>query len=312
MSLESDRFARVTALDRWASDAALAAWAGLDLADLQGSFVSILPFLLDTLETAQFEAADIGADFTDAVAEREGVDAGPRVNRSGFVGVASDGRSLTGLLSQPLVGLFKALAVGVREPVALQWSRDSFDEILTTQVHDAARESEHVALAANTELAGYLRVVEPGACARCIILAGRFYKWNAGFLRHPKCRCNHRPLTKDSEPQSDREIFDQMTTAEQDRAFTKDGAAAIRLGAEPNLVVNARRGMSTPTTIGGREVVATTEGTSKRGLAYQRLTENTTGRKPKTVVRLMPGSLIKFAKDRDDAIRLLKLHGYIL
>lgn len=308
MTLESDRFARVTALDRWASDAVLAAWAGLDLADLQASFVDgVLPVALQSMILAQREAADIGADYVDAVAVREGVDPGPRVSRASFAGVASDGRSLVGLLTNPFRGFLAALALGVQPAPALTVARDSFDEIITTQVQDAAREAENTGMAANTDIAGYLRVVEPGACARCIILAGRFYKWNDGFLRHPRCRCSNRPLTRASEPQSPRELFDKMSRAEQERVFTKPGAEAIRLGAEPNLVVNARRGMTTV-----QNVRTTTEGTTKRGLAYQRLTAGTTGRKPKTVVRLMPESLIQLSKDRDDAIRLLRLHGYIL
>lgn len=304
MTLEVDRFARVTALDRWASDAVLAAWAGLDLADLQGSFVGgVLPASLTVLERAQLEAADIGADYTDEVAAAEGVDPGPRVNRAGFVGVASDGRSLAGLLSQPLVDLFKALAVGVQSGPAVAASRDSIDEIVTTQVHDAAREAEHVGLAANTDLAGYLRVVEPKACGRCVILAGRFYRWNDGFLRHPRCRCSNRPLTRKSEPQDPRELFDRMSPEDQVQAFGVDGARAVRDGADPARVVNARRGMSTTTNgraarvnVFGREVVTTSV------LAGGR----------KAPVRLMPQSIYEIAGgDRDEAIRLLRANQYI-
>ena len=304
MTLESDRFARVAVLDRWASGAALAAWAGLDLADLQGSFVaSVLPSLLESLETAQRESADIGADYTEAVAEAAEVPPGPRVNRSRFAGVASDGRSLPGLLTQPLLGLYRSLAVGIQSGRALAASRVNLDEIVTTQVQDAARESEHVALAANRELAGYLRVVEPGACGRCVILAGRFYRWNDGFLRHPRCRCSNRPLTRESEPQDPRELFDKMSPADQERTFGVDGARAIRDGADPSRVVNARRGMSTTTNgrkarvnVFGREVFTTTE------LAKGR----------KAPVRLMPQSIYELAGgDRDEAIRLLRANQYI-
>jgi hypothetical protein len=174
----------------------------------------------------------------------------------------------------------------------LNRSRDFLDEIVTTQVHDAARESEHVALAANTELAGYLRVVEPAACGRCVILAGRFYRWNDGFLRHPRCRCSNRPLTRESEPQDPRELFNQMSAADQVQAFGADGARAIRDGADPSRVVNARRGMST-TRVNGQDL-ATTVALAKR-----------------RQIRLMPEAIYQLAKDRDDAIRLLKFHQFI-
>ena len=37
---------------------------------------------------------------------------------------------------------------------------------------------------------GYVRMLNPPSC-RCSVLAGRFYRWNNGFLRHPKCDCVH-------------------------------------------------------------------------------------------------------------------------
>jgi hypothetical protein len=276
------------------------------------------------MATAQREAADIGADYTDAVAESQGVDPGPPVNRDAYTGVASDGRSLSGLFAQPLIGLFASLVGGMRPARAIDASRFALDEIVTTQIQDVARVSEQVSLAVKPEFAGYLRTVEPGACGRCIILAGRFYKWNEGFLRHPKCRCDHRPLTRASDPQSPQELFEKMSPADQARAFTKSGAEAIRLGADPGLVVNARRGMSTAAgnrlsrrEVLGRQVYTTTEGTTKRGLAYQRLggkLQKSPGSRYRrtNVTRLMPESILEVATSREDAIRLLRLHAYII
>jgi hypothetical protein len=34
---------------------------------------------------------------------------------------------------------------------------------------------------------GYIRLLTPPSCARCVILAGRFYRWSDGFKRHPNC-----------------------------------------------------------------------------------------------------------------------------
>lgn len=53
----------------------------------------------------------------------------------------------------------------------------------------------------------------------------------------------------------------------------------------------------------GRDVFVTTEGVTKRGIYGK-----TRGKKP---VRLMPESIVSLATDRADAIRLLKLYGYI-
>lgn len=86
-----------------------------------------------------------------------------------------------------------------------------------------------------------------------------------------------------------RAYFESLTAAEQDRAFTKAGAEAIRAGADIAQVVNARSGIYTA---GGRQF--TTVGARRR--------------RP----RLMPEQILREAAgDRDEAVRLLKLHGYL-
>lgn len=70
--------------------------------------------------------------------------------------------------------------------------------------------------------------------------------------------------------------------------FGKAGAEAIREGADMARVVNARRGMYTA---GGRL-----------------FTHESAGRRP----RLMPEQILREADgDRGEAIRLLRLHGYL-
>lgn len=317
---DAERFAALAALDRRVVSNVLELWALLDLADMQGSFEdAVLPEASGLMVEAQAEGAQVGADYVAAEAESLGSSAGARVSPWGFAGAASDGRSLTSLLAQPFVQTLNALSMGAPADLALGFGAESLDRIVTTQIQDAGRTAEAVGIAATPDIKGYLRTVEPKACGRCIVLAGRFYRFNDGFDRHPSCRCSHRPVTRESEPQSDREIFDGLSAAEQERAFTKAGAEAIRLGAEPNMVINARRGMTAaqngrliPKDIGGQRLFTTTEGTSRRGLAYQRLNEGVPRGKKRVPVRLMPESILSLAKDRDDAVRLLRLHGFIL
>lgn len=309
LSLEAERYARVTTLDRKVLAALLVAWGLLDPDDYQGSFTySVLPLLLAQLSAGQQQAADIGADFMDAAATAAGADQGPAVNRQAFAGVASDGRSLAGLLTQPFVKLLSGLAVGVQRPVAQSIAINEIDLIAVTQLHDAARESEQVGLVANREIHGYTRFVEPGACGRCVVIAGRFYRWNEGFKRHPRCRCGHRPWTRSSpRVQDPRELFDSMTPEEQARAFTNAGAQAVRDGADPSRVINARKGMSTVQTSSGRNIAARTD-----AFGQQVFTTRTLVKGRKAPPRLMPASIYELATDRADAIRLLRLHGFIL
>jgi hypothetical protein len=112
--------------------------------------------------------------------------------------------------------------------------------------------------------------------------------------------------------------FDSLSREGQDEVFGAGDAEAIRLGADMNQVVNARRGMQTASLF-GRDVRVTTEGTTTRGLAGQRLGARQTTSKNAddryrraTRVRLMPEQILRDARDRGDAIRLLKQHGYLI
>lgn len=202
------------------------------------------------------------------------------VNVADFAGAASDGRPLTGLMAQAT----NPAGLGV---------------IVRTQLADANRTAESLQIVA-TPRVGYVRMVEPGACSRCIVLAGRFYRWNRGFMRHPNCVCTHIPsLESDSDDfrVNPYEYFNSMSPEEQDRVFTKAGAEAIRDGADMSQVVNARRGMT-------RNGVFTTEGTTS-GHASTVLRP---GQR-----RMTPESIYAQARgNREVAQQLLREHGYIL
>jgi hypothetical protein len=159
-----------------------------------------------------------------------------------------------------------------------------------TQVADAGRVADLTGMTGRGS-PGFVRMVVGATCSRCIVLAGRWYRWNAGFDRHPKCDCVGIPAAEnDIDLRTDpKKVFASMTAVEQDQVFTKAGAQAIRDGADMAKVVNARRGMQT----------------AADGRLY---TTEAAGRRP----RLMPEQIFRDAKDRDDAVRLLRLHGYIL
>lgn len=173
--------------------------------------------------------------------------------------------------------------------------------LVATAVQDAGRNGASLQIAVTPTVTGYVRMLNPPSCSRCTILAGKFYRWNEGFERHPNCDCRHIPSTEalagdlTTDPQA---YFDSLTREEQDRIFTVAGAQAIRDGADMSQVVNARRGMRTAQVF-GRDVLTTTAGTSRRGRAAGR-------------IRLMPESIYAIADgDRDEALRLLRLNGFI-
>jgi len=265
---------------------------------LQASFVdSVLPSLVPSVRRAQESAAGIGSE---AVVAKVGP-ADLSVDPAGFAGFASDGGSLPSLLANPLIETYVDLAAGVPTDVALSHSFDSLDQLLTTQIHDAARSSEQVQMVATEQVTYYVRTVEPGACGRCIILAGKRYKYDRPFLRHPSCRCGleAETETKTTNRPSPAEIFDRMSPTEQAVAFGVANAAAIRAGADIGRVVNAtgsKAGMSTTITDRyGQKLKATYVGAR--------------GKKP----RLTPEGIMRLAgNDRTEMMRLLQRNGFLV
>ena len=178
--------------------------------------------------------------------------------------------------------------------------------LAASAVQDAGRNGASLQMAVTPSITGYVRMLNPPSCSRCAVLAGKFYRWNQGFERHPNCDCRHIPADENTAGDlttSPDGYFESLSRSEQDRIFTKAGAEAIRDGADIGQVVNARRGMA-KAQLFGREAFHTFEGVTRRGVARKAMGSG----RP---VRLMPESLYAVATDRADALRLLKLYGYI-
>lgn len=257
----------------------------------------LVPEAVAVLSTSQATAAASAGIYVDDALEAQGVFAAAegRVIPARFAGVASDGRPLDTLLYEPVISTLSAIHQGQSLARARAHGLMRLDVIGRTQVADAGRAAESTAIAARPKVTGYVRMLSLPSCSRCIILAGRRYRWNQGFLRHPRCDCRHIPVSEDTDDDirtDPKKAFESLSPAEQERAFTKAGAQSIREGADISQVVNARRGMQTATVF-GRTVKTTTEAAGRR-------------------LRLMPEQIfIEANGDRQEAIRLLRLHGYI-
>lgn len=284
-------------------------WRQVAPARIADSWRALIPRLLVVLVGAQQAAAGRSDDYLDAVLGAQDIPSQPRgrTDPRALSRIASDGRDLTGLLYRPVVSTLVGVRDGVAVDRALATGYADLEMIVRTQVADAGRVADQVALTARPAATGYVRMVVGRTCSRCIVLAGQFYRWNTGFERHPRCDCVHVPAAEDTgddirtDPKA---IFEGMSTTEQNRVFTKAGAEAVRTGADINQVVNVRRGMYTAS--GERR---TRVGATRRGLAGQRLG----ARSGRPAIRLMPEEIFRQANgDRDDAIRLLRQHGYII
>lgn len=291
------------------------AWRGVDVNHISESWADALGDLSPVVTGAQFNAALHGSTYSAMTLAQQGVYVPPVefTDPHAFPGYASDGRGLSGLLYSPATSAKSAIAAGAEPVAALKSGRAALDRILSTVVSDAGRQAAGADVVQRTGV-GYVRMLNPPSCSRCVILAGRFYRWNAGFQRHPGCDCVHVASAAGSKQgardegliDDPYEYFKSLDEAEQDRIFTKAGAQAIRDGADISQVVNARRGM----TANGNFTV---EGTSRRGHAAQGLKRGQRRMTPESIYE----DAARFGgrtegERRQYALERLREHGYIV
>ena len=189
----------------------------------------------------------------------------------------------------------------------------SLDLFVQAETIAAGADAASVEIVMEPAWENYVRVLVPPSCDRCTILAGRIYRDLDGFPRHPRCDCQHWPVSSWAEAEAQGLVTDPGIAFErgQVRGLSKADAQAIRDGADIGEIVNAKRGggrrpqgMTDAVTaeVFGRTVKATLNGTTKRA-AWRKA-------HPDLPIRLRPQSIYEHAKDRDDALRLLRLYGY--
>lgn len=232
------------------------------------------------VQAMQILAARAGVQAVRAIAEEQGI--APvmvgAVAAQAFGGNTPNAAPLTALLGQ------------VTAPDA---PIESLGRLVWTLIADAGRDAQAVATVATPTLEGHVRYVNLPACARCVILAGQFYKWSDGFLRHPQCDCVMVPT---SETPPDGFVSDPMEAFRRGgiRGLSKADTEAILAGADIGRVVNVRR-KSAGLSKAGRVLTRTTAGSRRRA----------------GVESLTPEGVFELASDRADALELLRRYGYI-
>lgn len=296
-----EHYRTVQRLQQAALAAAWAAWAQVRPASIESSWRDLTPVLAEAVGAVQLASAAAGSSYSARTLASQGTWRPPDalVDPAAFVGWSSAGAPLASALYSPAPAALQRIAGGAPARQALEYGRTYLEQLVRTQVADTARQAASVDVAARPGV-GYVRMLNPPSCARCVVLAGRFYRWNTGFRRHDACDCVHAASTAGATAAARAEglvddpydYFQSLPEAEQDRVLGKGGAQALRDGADISRVVNARRGASG---------LYTTEGTSKRGFA-----SNLRGR------RLTPDGIYRTAGSREEALVLLERHGYVL
>lgn len=300
-------------------------WGKRPPMDLDAWYEKNVAQLVELTIIGQQRAVATAESYTAEVLDQQGTPVDPIATpvTDGLVGVASDGRTLDGLYYGAIAQVGQQTeAKGAQKAWADGLSK--LHVYMQTQLSDASRAATSLSMVARPRT-GYVRMINPPACSRCVILAGRFYRYNAAFRRHPGCDCAQIISLEDNteDVRTDPvKYFNSLTAEQQDKTFTRAGAEAIRLGADMNQVVNVRRGAAgLDSAVGstgrlqrqnvyGQDLFTSTEGVTRRGVAGKVIRAR--GRDPRTTPRLLPESILEIAESREDAIRLLANNGFMV
>jgi hypothetical protein len=222
--------------------------------DFDRSWQNIGPAALQTVELGRAASVARSVNYTGAVLAETGqdetVEGGLNVSR--FLASAPNGQPMADVLSGAVVQAKVAVKGGATASAALAQAESWLTGVLLTVLADTGRSVVGADIARRPTITGYVRMLNAPSCSRCIILAGRFYRWNDGFLRHPRCDCKHIPAQDADWAKAEGfisdpyEAFKSMSQEQQDRVFGRIEARAIRDGADIYRIENTKlRGLST-------------------------------------------------------------------
>ena len=292
-------------------------WSGMG-ENFDSSFLTVGPHLLAVLDEAQLRVATGALEYVPTVLADTGqtrsltprYDLDPRV----LVGTAGDGLPTEGLAYEAVITAKSSVKQGASVAQALRDGSQFLTAAVGTLLSDTGRTAEKVAMNSRP-VTGYVRMLNPPSCGRCVVLAGKRSKVGVAFDRHPKCDCRNIPASESIAGDllvDPRAHLDSLSDDELAKTLgSRANAQAYRDGADMNQLINAYRksgGVSTAQVF-GRTVKYTTEATTKRGL-YGRAAR-AVGRDPARTPRLMPESIYQIATSKADADRLLQLYGWI-
>lgn len=261
-------------------------WAYISRSDVTGSWErDVAPGLLAVATEGQRRAATEAGTYLARLAELQ-APAAPlaRVTPAGFVGQAADLRPLPSLLDVSRQHSLRLVAQGMPVTEALDSGLTHVQRSVASEVADAGRNADHAAMVATPTMQGYVRFLDLPSCDRCVVLAGRFYRWSSGFQRHPTCDCSHLP----------------SAVANPDPTLLTDPAAALASGLVRGLSQADQQALADGADL-GRVVNAKRTGMTVSGAGVQRR-----GR------RLTPASIYARAgENREMALELLARNGYV-
>lgn len=258
--------------------------------DFDTSWRTIRPEMLAFVQTGRMAAAVSAASYTPQVlAEtKQSLESVGQIIPSAFVAYAPDGRAMDSLLDTAVIRSKMAVAGGATATEALSTGGKWLTGTLLTVMSDTSRSVVSADIIQRPKVGGYVRMLNTPSCSRCVILAGKWFRWNEGFKRHERCDCVHIPASENvaGDMRTDPyEYFNSLSIKEQERVFGKRESQAIReFGADIYRVMNVKlRGL----------------GTAKGNLKFGTPTKRTVD------------DILSKTSTREIAIQNLQYHGYI-
>jgi hypothetical protein len=229
-----------------------------------------------------------------------------------LVGTAGDGMPTDTLIYGSLVRVRQAVSAGMTPVQALDAGGKWLSRSVSTLLSDTARTVERAG-AHSRSVAGYVRMLNPPSCGRCVTLAGKWTRNSTPFQRHPQCDCRNIPASESVGGDMLVDTDAYLRTLDEDELAkvlgSQANAQAYLDGADPRQLINAYRSGVSSAQVFGRNVTYTTESWTRQGDALRQY-RALTGRGPKTP-RLMPETIYQQAANRDEAVRLLRMYGWV-
>lgn len=211
--------------------------------DFDRSWGEVRGRMLTIVETGRAATVAAALPYTAAALKETGQDADPVgvLNAGTFLSSAPDGRTVVGLLDEAPIKAKVAVGGGLPAADALSSAGKWLTMSVLTLMADTRREVYGADIIQRPTVTGFVRMLNPPSCKDCIVLAGKWFRWNTGFDRHPRCDCMHIPASEDAagdmrtDPYA---MFNEMTPEEQEKTFGRSEARALREGADIYQVVN--------------------------------------------------------------------------
>lgn len=264
--------------------------------DFDASWAVVGPQVVNLVERARTASVATALPYTSRVLAETNQrdDATGYLSPEPFLLSAPDGRSIDSLYAQSVSKAKGAVGTGLSAAAAREQVGRWLTMVTLTTLADTRREVYAADIVQRPTLTGYVRMLNPPSCGRCVILAGKWFRWNEGFQRHPRCDCAHIPASENvggdlrTDPY---EYFKSLTPEQQEKQFGRIEARAIRDGADIYRVVN----------------ISGVPGSPGRGLATAKA-----ARIYGTPSRLTIDDIYRQAGTRTNAIRMMREEGYIL